>query len=850
MTQFILDELRHLILKKVGIRVVCPSDCQVIALAISKKVNKSISETTIKRLFGFATIHHQFSKFTINTLLEYVENDDTHVVTDAAINGSPYTGDKDWDYLIAKARTLSESTIKRVITQSEIPYHLTINRKFAEHDFNYFYSSNYIFTAFIAQAGYGKSILLSHLVQNLFLKPGAKYAQDVVLFLHAERVFNVETESQNLETDLQKLLGLSTEKDIITYFNEQYAKNGKKLVLIFDGFHEILRRNGLKPKIFDSIVKMLCDLEGSPAIKLVLSMRSYAWKRFYQNIRHSHYLKSKWFAGSYFRSIEQSNVPTFTEAEVDILFSKISSFPSKRLNSELKYQLKYPFHISYYYELKSLYPENEYRTNLVFYEMTLQHLSKKIYSSKHSVEKLILCKQLIQLSDYGLKGNRIDKSLLMDEFTVFRDAYMELLLDGLLIEEQHHEHGFPIELVRFIHPHIFEYFLFKETLERHQDQMSPAFFEAIVSGYSNNKLALPLLKWATFFTIKNGDFDPIISILNLKLGRWETNQLMLFMAEQFNYQLQNEPESLNGLKKHNIHQELLRKFAEIDFIDPSYCNLLKIFSEISQDEEVKAIYYSMVFIFDSFSLQASKLQQHIEEFDPATHPLKNWPVHPATFGALLLQLLNGENISEDPAWVQFDLENNGQALLEQMSGAPQYACSIFLLLLNWLNGNLPQVIDLINSIKNFKQSGSISDYYSIYMLHVLALAYANSGNTKKADQLERILNHIHEHPLRPDTSPCAKDLQQLVLAQQYLNKGNYELALLHGHESVERYKKNHCLALQMIAYQVLIRTYLETKDIDKANEYRYTVLCLLDEKKINSNLFSFQAIVSNSIINP
>ncbi len=325
---------------------------------------------------------------------------------------------------------------------------------------------------------------------------------------------------------------------------------------------------------------------------------------------------------------------------------------------------------------------------------------------------------------------------------------------------------------------------------------------------------------------------------------------MLFMAEQFNYQLHNEPESLNGLKKHNIHQELLRKFAEIDFIDPSYCNLLKIFSEISQDEEVKAIYYSMVFIFDSLSLQANRLQQHIEAFDPATNPLKNWPVHPAEFGTLLLQLLNGENISDNPISVQFDLENNGQALLERMSDAPQYACCIFLLLINWLNGNLHQVINLINSIKNFKQSGSISDYYSIYMLHVLALAYAKSGNTRKADQLERILNHIHEHPLRPDTSPCAKDLQQLVLAQQYLNKGNYEQALIHGHESVERYQKNHCLALQMIAYQVLIRTYLETKDIDKANEYRYTVLCLLDEKKINSNLFSFQAMVSNHITNP
>lgn len=256
----------------------------------------------------------------------------------------------------------------------------------------------------------------------------------------------------------------------------------------------------------------------------------------------------------------------------------------------------------------------------------------------------------------------------------------------------------------------------------------------------------------------------------------------------------------------------------------------------------------MVFIFDCLSLQINKLQAHIDEFNAGNHPLKNWPVHPATFAFLLLKLLKGESINEDPAFVK--LEQNGPALFQKTAGAPQLVSNIFVIITQWLNGDLYQVINTINSIKNFKQSGSLSDYYSIYMLHLLALAYSQSGKTNKANQLERILNHIHEHPLRPQTSPCAKDLQQLVLAQQNLNRNNFEQALVHAHESVERYRKNHCFALQMVAYQILIRIYLETKDIDKANEYRYVVLCLLDEKGISSSLFSLQANTSNSIINP
>lgn len=68
----ILHELKRLILAKADIRVISPSDCGIISLAVQKELKKNISETTIKRLFGFAIHTHEFSRFTINTLAEYV----------------------------------------------------------------------------------------------------------------------------------------------------------------------------------------------------------------------------------------------------------------------------------------------------------------------------------------------------------------------------------------------------------------------------------------------------------------------------------------------------------------------------------------------------------------------------------------------------------------------------------------------------------------------------------------------------------------------------------------------------------------------------------------------------------
>ncbi|WP_379091238.1 hypothetical protein [Pedobacter sp. UC225_65] len=199
-----LNELRNLILQKAGIKFISPSDCQHIALSISKKVNKTISKTTIKRLFGFAVAKHNFSKFTINTLLEYVDSSDTEIVFKSSVTPIYKKDVEDWKHVAIRAKAISQTTLTGIINHCTIPYKATINRKFAIQDFEYFYKSNFSFTAFISQPGYGRSILLSHLVQNLFFKPQAKFHNDIVLFVNANEIFDKEGNHQSFETENQK----------------------------------------------------------------------------------------------------------------------------------------------------------------------------------------------------------------------------------------------------------------------------------------------------------------------------------------------------------------------------------------------------------------------------------------------------------------------------------------------------------------------------------------------------------------------------------------------------------------------------------------------------------------------
>ncbi|MGY0038801.1 hypothetical protein [Pedobacter sp. NJ-S-72] len=103
-----LNELKSLILLKCGIRFITPADCKRISIEISKHLNKNVSETTIKRLFGFAVVKHKFSTFTLTTLAEYVD------IATIDVNDLPQpSGHTDeWKSLKDKADKITQFTLK------------------------------------------------------------------------------------------------------------------------------------------------------------------------------------------------------------------------------------------------------------------------------------------------------------------------------------------------------------------------------------------------------------------------------------------------------------------------------------------------------------------------------------------------------------------------------------------------------------------------------------------------------------------------------------------------------------------------------------------------------------------
>ncbi len=832
---FILNELKSLILSKTGIRTITPADCKRISIEISKTLNKNVSETTIKRLFGFAMVKHNFSKFTLTTLSEYVNEEHLE-------QGSPNKGlniqnsPRTWKEIHEKAIKVSEYTVKAIKNRSGIPYEMTISRKFSEHDFELFFKSDYSFTSYISQPGYGKSILLTHLAEKLISNERNIFSDSSLLFITTSSLFNGEKGLVNFEEQLKFHLGIPAKDSLIAQAAQNYDTTGGKLIIFIDGFSDHEFEKDLKKQLFESITNFLCTIENCKAIKLVLSMRSTTWIRFYNEIRHSAYLKSKWFPGSYFNVAEISNVPPLTEKEVDQILSKINSKEHPEIGPNLKDQLKFPFHIQLYHQLKKEDPNFNYSTNITFYELIFKFIQNQIYRSNYYTEKILFLKKIILLTDFGRNGSSILKDDLIGDLLAFKNAYIELLSDGILMEEKSNEDFHPKEYVKFIHPHIFEYFLFIEILEKFDLKVDGSYFDFIQKEYKSEQIRFQLLQWTIRFIIRIGDFKSLALLFELDLNNYEKNYLILFVAENLHYRCKNNPDTNRLLHEHKFHEAIVKELISFDFIDSFYRDAINVLIEITEDEETLMVYHAILSIFDVFSLNTDLIKKRtniLYSFDS-----KKWPVHPQKINQLILDRINGKTDNK------IAMQELIKACSESYSGVYSIQQTVSLILIivlgffyKYNDADVKNIRSLYNHTALESQPRS---QLAIFLVSLLALANLIQGNNTRIFQFGNILSLLGKDKMRFGVTKYTEATTKLINAQLNFLEKEYAVSYQYYLDCLQIFKRNklnlHCTYI----YSTIIEIFKKMNDHTRANEFKYDMLCFIEDNNISGKFNNWE----------
>ncbi|MCZ4245229.1 hypothetical protein [Pedobacter punctiformis] len=547
------QELRKFVLIKSGLRNIDPGHCKVISEFVFQETKNYVSETTIKRFFGFANTLHKFSLFTLNSLSQYIGYSDWDAFCQDKENQISSV-QSIWQNLKLKTHAITDISLIAKKNNSGVPFSSTANRSFFYPDFDYFLKNNYQFTTISAQPGHGKSILLGHIVEHFFYSEHALYKNDIVLLINSTSINAIIQNGLTFKDWFLKEFKFGSVSELITYFKKNPEKREGRFVLILDGIDEYL----LKSKYFKVFIDFLCSIEENNFVKIVFGLRTNSWVNLQPVITGSAFLTKTWYNGLFYDSDLLSNVPSLNAEEILYTLSQIEgkTIGKNDIHPTLLNQFKIPFWLQVYFKLKNETNLLDLSNPLLCYELINFFLEKKVFLSKNSTEKIFILKKISECLTTGNKGLRVAKEEILNYVISYPEAYQELLFTGIIIEEKRLSTSIPTEVIRFLSNDIYTYFIFIQITEKFQYRPSKEFFEYILTNFNDQtNLRDHILNWTIRFCINRNKISELKNILQLPFSNLEKNNSFDFICHITRYELSKPNSNFN------------KQSIDIDFVD-------------------------------------------------------------------------------------------------------------------------------------------------------------------------------------------------------------------------------------------------------------------------------------------
>jgi hypothetical protein len=340
--------LKTTVLAASNLAAITPCDCKTISAKIFNKTKQSISETTLKRVYGFAYSKFKPSLFTIDVMAKYCgyQNWEDFCFKQDQTTVNPNDTSTSWETLKLNAGKITSFTLQVLRNKSGIPYNQTIKRQFIDEHFSEFLSGGYTATIVSAPAGYGKTIALCHWIEErLFLNATGK-TNDIILFFSTNALMNAFLSGHDLNHWLLALLGYSADSDIAALFDNEQKKGGN-FFLVIDDLDEYV----YKPEQFKLLLNQLLDIfslyQMTSWFKIILTMRSASW------INNKHDINTgdnRWFKGFIGNEQWATNVPLYNLHEIKELCLNINPDAKDFVSVDLANNFNHPLYFQFYYK--------------------------------------------------------------------------------------------------------------------------------------------------------------------------------------------------------------------------------------------------------------------------------------------------------------------------------------------------------------------------------------------------------------------------------------------------------------------------------------------------------------------
>ncbi|KQR67287.1 hypothetical protein [Pedobacter sp. Leaf176] len=817
-TNELIAQLKKFVLIKSGLRNIDPANCKTISEFIFKETKNYISETTVKRFFGFAQTHHKFSIFTLNSLSQYIGYPDWGSFCKEKRNQDEYVDDV-WSDLKIRCRAITDVSLIAKKNSSGVPFEATANRSFLYSDFDYFLKNNYQFTTISAQPGQGKSILLAHLVEHFFYGEDALYKKDIVLLINSGVIYEVIQNDLSLKDWFYKEFKFSGVSELITYFKKNTKELKGRFVLIVDGIDQFLSK--------DSNLKILTDflygIEENDFVKIVFGLRVNNWVSIQPTISGSAFLTNSWYKGLFFDYDQNTNVPNLNKDEIYYTLSHIEGRKIK--DNDLHHGLiKYfqtPFWLQVYYKLKQVNNSIRLDNYLLCLDLTDYFLESKIFISNNSTEKIYLLTKITNAISKGNLHYRVSKESILEPIKNYTSAYHELIYLGILIEEKRLTTAKPTEIVRFLNNDIYTYFLFFQLTERYNFNPSAPFFEAILTEYADRAdLRKLMLSWSVRFCIKRNEIQALKNIFKLPFSNEEKNDAFDFICDVALSELEKTGALFNA---QTINMHFIDIMATGRIMSKNYKETIKKISEKVFNEDIQLILNVMecsicVIGLDSIGVAESLniLKRNVKKLEDL------FPINPYDLILFLSNLLNNKKKKSKP------VDDNIFTLCRQLEQSlPQknetltsveIICYRLILVVLFSNKNYEECNRFISAIlKKYPKIFHLrSSVFPCFLLIITAQTYIKLNQHKKAQRLIQYIDILIKNE-NTYLTPYIRATHTLAKGNFLNHTKNYEKALKEVEKGLALSNKHELNTIEISLRLLQINTLKHAGNIEEIN---------------------------------
>ncbi|NSL89207.1 NACHT domain-containing protein [Chitinophaga solisilvae] len=845
--------LQKEVLRRYGVEVMSSADCKNLAQSILDNTTKLVSETTLKRVFGFAVTQHSFSRYTLNTLSQYCRFKDWedfqqhhYQLLNEAGRDQQKLDTRKWDELKTKADAVSHYTILTLKNRSGISFPFTVPRLFCNAHIERFLESDYAATALIAPSGWGKSVALVHLAEHFWFCKDARFKHDVCWFIHAHAAGSLLLKGFSLANWLDNQMDLGKGENFREYFASHFNNKGGRLILIIDGFDEIAVSGDKLKLLYTKLEDFVYSNDRYPWVKVILSIRSSTWSEIFQHSHQYPAFRRYWYLGPEMDEETNINLPALTEQEVkSILYNHQFDPSTVRMFSESFLQkLRNPYYLQLFCQLNTGPDQTFVDEHLSLFEIVSRFVQNRVFNSQTNSFKIKIIEKLLSLLDLGRCGIYTDKHLLLNQNAELFPAYKELLADNILAEENLSQEIMFHVKVRFAHTFLLEYFVAMHYLQNSNQEINESLLRNILDHLPQSPYRIGVFRWLLRYAITTRQTEGIIKMLHLPLANIEKSHLLEYLILHYQHEGNNQVELKSIFPAGFFKKNPLSQIINDEFIHFRKRKVLNALLGLAEAKEDKLKIRNMLFTVALLQLDAEQCELELNsikklysagEFDDEL-----W-VTPYEILLFIYEYLKFGFINESiRAKIYTYQQYWGNSTRQQLSVPHEIVfrnmCTVFLLLEDYENLlNFTQRLFQTYPSLPYKKT----DSFRLMLLCWQAQGHLGLGNIKSAERICRHADQVlKKYSSDYFSGKYLESFQKLLSATVYFNEHEFHKAIRTAETAIESAQKLDMKILSLMNFGLLNKIYQELNMDKQQND-------TLQQIELIRNSTSFKQAVPN-----